>query len=415
MTMALRNEHTDYDVARVRADFPIFDHPVNGKRLIFLDSAASAQKPRATIDALSHCYEHEYANIHRGVYELSMRATKAFEGARDKVRDFLGAAESREIIFVRGGTEAINLVAATYGRANLAAGDEIIVSHMEHHSNIVPWQMLRDELGLKLRVAPIDDTGNLRLDEFEKLLNPRTRIVAITHASNALGTIVPLKQIIDLAHDHGAVVLVDGCQAVPHMDIDVTELDCDFYVFSGHKLYGPSGIGVLYGKAALLEAMPPYQGGGEMILNVSFDKTEFNVIPHRFEAGTPHIAGAIALGATIDYLNDLGFERIAAHEKMLLDYATDRLTEFNSLRLIGTADHKASIVSFVLEGIHPHDIGTVLDHHGISIRAGHHCAQPVMERFGLAATARASFGIYNSTEDVDALAGAIGKTIEMFG
>jgi cysteine desulfurase/selenocysteine lyase len=415
MTMAAHIEHTDYDVARVRADFPIFDHPVNGKRLIFLDSAASAQKPRATIDALSHCYEHEYANIHRGVYELSMRATKAFEGARDKVRDFLGAAESREIIFVRGGTEAINLVAATYGRANLAAGDEIIVSHMEHHSNIVPWQMLRDELGLKLRVAPIDDAGNLRLDEFEKLLNPRTRIVAITHASNALGTIVPLKQIIDLAHDHGAVVLVDGCQAVPHMDIDVAELDCDFYVFSGHKLYGPSGIGVLYGKAALLEAMPPYQGGGEMILNVSFDKTEFNVIPHRFEAGTPHIAGAIALGATIDYLNDLGFERIAAHEKMLLDYATDRLTEFNSLRLIGTADHKASIVSFVLEGIHPHDIGTVLDHHGISIRAGHHCAQPVMERFGLAATARASFGIYNSTEDVDALAGAIGKTIEMFG
>ena len=413
--MAAHIEHTDYDVARVRADFPIFDHPVNGKRLIFLDSAASAQKPRATIDALSHCYEHEYANIHRGVYELSMRATKAFEGARDKVRDFLGAAESREIIFVRGGTEAINLVAATYGRANLAAGDEIIVSHMEHHSNIVPWQMLRDELGLKLRVAPIDDAGNLRLDEFEKLLNPRTRIVAITHASNALGTIVPLKQIIDLAHDHGAVVLVDGCQAVPHMDIDVAELDCDFYVFSGHKLYGPSGIGVLYGKAALLEAMPPYQGGGEMILHVSFDKTEFNVIPHKFEAGTPHIAGAIALGATIDYLNDLGFERIAAHEKMLLDYATDRLTEFNSLRLIGTADHKASILSFVLEGIHPHDIGTVLDHHGIAIRAGHHCAQPVMARFGLAATARASFGIYNTTEDVDALAGAIGKTIEMFG
>ena len=413
--MALRNEQTDYDVARVRADFPIFDHPVNGNRLVFLDSAASAQKPRATIDALSRCYETEYANIHRGVYDLSMRTTKAFEAARDKVREFLGAAESREIIFLRGGTEAINLVAATYGRANLAAGDEIIVSHMEHHSNIVPWQMLRDELGLNLRVAPIDDAGNFRLDEFEKLLNQRTRIVAVTHASNALGTIVPLKQVIALAHDHGAVVLVDGCQAVPHMDIDVAELDCDFYVFSGHKLYGPSGIGVLYGKAALLEAMPPYQGGGEMILHVSFDKTEFNVIPHKFEAGTPHIAGAIALGATIDYLNDLGFERIAAHEKMLLDYATDRLTEFNSLRLIGTADHKASILSFVLEGIHPHDIGTVLDHHGIAIRAGHHCAQPLMARFGLAATARASFGIYNTTEDVDALAGAIGKTIEMFG
>ena len=415
MTMALRNEQTDYDVARVRADFPIFDHPVNGNRLVFLDSAASAQKPRATIDALSRCYETEYANIHRGVYDLSMRTTKAFEAARDKVREFLGAAESREIIFLRGGTEAINLVAATYGRANLAAGDEIIVSHMEHHSNIVPWQMLRDELGLKLRVAPIDDAGNFRLDEFEKLLNQRTRIVAVTHASNALGTIVPLKQVIALAHDHGAVVLVDGCQAVPHMDIDVAELDCDFYVFSGHKLYGPSGIGVLYGKAALLEAMPPYQGGGEMILHVSFDKTEFNVIPHKFEAGTPHIAGAIALGATIDYLNELGFERIAAHEQMLLEYATERLTEFNSLRLIGTADRKASILSFTLEGIHPHDIGTVLDRQGIAIRAGHHCAQPVMAHFGLAATARASFGIYNTTEDVDALAGAIGKTIEMFG
>ena len=413
--MALRNDHTDYDVARVRADFPIFDHPINGNRLVFLDSAASAQKPRATIDALSHCYETEYANIHRGVYDLSMRTTKAFEHARDTVRDFLGAAESREIIFLRGGTEAINLVAATHGRANLRAGDEIIVSHMEHHSNIVPWRMLRDELGLVLRVAPIDDAGNFLLDEFEKLLNDRTRIVAITHASNALGTIVPLKQVIALAHDRGAVVLVDGCQAVPHMAIDVADLDCDFYVFSGHKLYGPSGIGVLYGKAALLEAMPPYQGGGEMILTVAFDKTEFNVIPHKFEAGTPHIAGAIALGATIDYLGQLGFERIAAHEKMLLKYATERLTEFNSLRLIGTADHKASILSFILEGIHPHDIGTVLDRHGIAIRAGHHCAQPVMERFGLAATARASFGIYNSTEDVDALVGAIGKTIEMFG
>ena len=413
--MALQNEEIDYDVERVRADFPIFDHPVNGHRLVFLDSAASAQKPRRTIDALSHCYETEYANIHRGVYDLSVRTTKSFEAARDKVRDFLGARESREIIFVRGGTEAINLVAQTYGRANLKAGDEIILSHMEHHSNIVPWQMLRDELDLTIRVAPIDDQGNFLLDEFEKLLNHRTRIVAITHASNALGTIVPLKQVISLAHDRGAVVLVDGCQAVPHMDVDVQDLDCDFYVFSGHKLYGPSGIGALYGKAALLEAMPPYQGGGEMILTVTFDKTEFNVIPHKFEAGTPHIAGAIALGATIDYLNELGQMRIAAHEKTLLDYATQRLTEFNSLRLIGTADHKASIVSFTLEGIHPHDIGTVLDHYGIAIRAGHHCAQPVMDRFGVAATARASFGIYNSTEDVDALASAIGKTIEMFG
>ena len=413
--MALQSEERDYDVERVRADFPIFDHPINGHRLVFLDSAASAQKPRSTIDALSRVYETEYANIHRGVYDLSMRTTKAFEAARDKVRDFLGAAESREVIFVRGGTEAINLVAQTYGRANLEAGDEIILSHMEHHSNIVPWQMLRDEKDLTIRIAPIDDQGNFRLDDFQALLNERTKIVAITHASNALGTIVPLKQVIALAHDQGAVVLVDGCQAVPHMAVDVVDLDCDFYVFSGHKLYGPSGIGALYGKAALLEAMPPYQGGGEMILTVAFDKTEFNVIPHKFEAGTPHIAGAIALGATIDYLNELGFERIAAHEQMLLEYATERLTEFNSLRLIGTADRKASILSFTLEGIHPHDIGTVLDRQGIAIRAGHHCAQPVMDRFGIAATARASFGIYNSREDVDALASAIGKTIEIFG
>ena len=409
-----QNEDTAYDVARVRADFPIFELPINGHPLVFLDSAASAQKPRRTIDALSHCYETEYANIHRGVYDLSMRTTKAFEVARDKVRDFLGAAESREIVFVRGGTEAINLVAATYGRANLVAGDEIIVSHMEHHSNIVPWQMLRDEKDLKLRVAPIDDDGNFELDAFEKLLSARTRMVAITHASNALGTIVPLKQVIAMAHDHGAVVLVDGCQAVPHMDVDVQDLDCDFYVFSGHKLYGPSGVGVLYGKAELLEAMPPYQGGGEMILTVSFEKTVFNRLPHKFEAGTPHIAGVIALGETIDYVCELGLDRIAAHEQMLLEYATARLTEFNSLRLIGTAENKASIVSFTLEGIHPHDIGTVLDNYGIAIRAGHHCAQPVMERFGLAATARASFGIYNTTEDVDALALAIGKTIEMF-
>ena len=413
--MALQSEERDYDVERVRADFPIFDHPINGHRLVFLDSAASAQKPRSTIDALSRVYETEYANIHRGVYDLSMRTTKAFEAARDKVRDFLGAAESREVIFVRGGTEAINLVAQTYGRANLEAGDEIILSHMEHHSNIVPWQMLRDEKDLTIRIAPIDDQGNFRLDDFQALLNERTKIVAITHASNALGTIVPLKQVIALAHDQGAVVLVDGCQAVPHMAVDVVDLDCEFYVFSGHKLYGPSGIGALYGKAALLEAMPPYQGGGEMILTVAFDKTEFNVIPHKFEAGTPHIAGAIALGATIDYLNELGFERIAAHEQMLLEYATERLTEFNSLRLIGTADRKASILSFTLEGIHPHDIGTVLDRQGIAIRAGHHCAQPVMDRFGIAATARASFGIYNSREDVDALASAIGKTIEIFG
>ena len=414
MTMAHQNEDMAYDVERVRADFPIFEHPINGHPLVFLDSAASAQKPRATIDALSRVYETEYANIHRGVYDLSMRTTKAFEGARDKVRDFLGAAESREVIFVRGGTEGINLVAQTYGRANLEAGDEIILSHMEHHSNIVPWQMLRDEKDLTLRVAPIDDQGNFLLDEFEKLLNERTKIVAITHASNALGTIVPLKQVIAMAHDRGAVVLVDGCQAVPHMTVDVVDLDCDFYVFSGHKLYGPSGIGALYGKAALLEAMPPYQGGGEMILTVAFDKTEFNVIPHKFEAGTPHIAGAIALGATIDYLNELGFDHIAAHEKMLLEYATERLTEFNSLHLIGTADNKASILSFTLQGIHPHDIGTVLDRSGIAIRAGHHCAQPIHDRLGIVASARASFYLYNTLEEVDKLVVGLEKATQVF-
>ena len=382
---------------------------------MFLDSAASAQKPRQVIDAVANCYETSYANIHRGVYYLSERATESFEAARETVRRFLNARESREIVFLRGGTEAINLVASSYGRAFLGPGDEVILSHMEHHSNIVPWQMLRAERGINLRIAPIDDDGNFLLDEFEKLLTPRTRLVAITHASNALGTMVPIKEVVKRAHAYGAQVLVDGCQAVPHTAVDVQDLDCDFYVFSGHKLYGPSGIGALYAKAKHLEAMPPYQGGGEMILSVSFEKTEYNAIPHKFEAGTPNIAGAIGLGAAIDYVSALGLERIAAHEQAVLEYATRRLSEFNSVRLVGTAADKASILSFTVEGVHPHDVGTVLDRHGIAVRAGHHCAQPVMERFGLAATARASFGLYNGTDDVDALAAAVGKAIEIFG
>ncbi len=404
-----------YDVARVRADFPILAEKIYGHPLVFLDSAASAQKPSQVIEAVKHCYEHEYANIHRGVYALSQRATERFEAARDKVRAFLNARESREIIFLRGGTEAINLVADAYGRANIGPGDEIILSHMEHHSNIVPWQMLRAERGVVLRIAPIDDDGSLLMDEFEKLLGPRTRLVAMTHASNALGTIVDIKRVARLAHAHGALLLVDGCQGVVHLDVDVQDIDCDFYVFSGHKLYGPSGIGALYGKAALLEDMRPYQGGGEMIRTVSFERTEYNVIPHKFEAGTPNIAGAIGLGAAIDYVTGLGIQRIAAHEHELLTYATEKLSEFNSVRLYGTARDKAAILSFAIEGVHPHDVGTILDRQGIAVRAGHHCAQPVMDRFGVAATVRASFGLYNTTEDADALCAGIAKVMELFG
>ncbi len=404
-----------FDAMRARADFPILEQQVYGRPLVFLDSAASAQKPRAVIDAVRHCYEHEYANIHRGVYYLSERTTAAVEGARGKVRAFLNAAEDREIVLLRGATEGINLVAQSWGRANLKPRDEIVISHMEHHSNIVPWQMLRDELGVVLRIAPIGDDGSLLFDEFEKLLGPRTKLVAITHASNALGTIVPLREVVLAAQLHGARVLVDGAQAVPHMPVDVQALDCDFYVFSGHKLYGPSGIGALYGKAELLEAMPPWQGGGDMIRSVSFEKTEYNVIPYKFEAGTPNIAGAIGLGAAIDYLTGLGIEQIGAHEQTVLDYANHRLGEFNSVRLYGTAPEKASIVSFAVEGVHPHDVGTILDRRGIAVRAGHHCAQPVMERFGVAATVRASFGLYNTTADVDALCDGVREVLEIFG
>jgi len=403
-----------FDVRRVRADFPILKQRIYGRPLVFLDSAASAQKPRAVIRAVQQCYEREYANIHRGVYFLSERATALFEEARDKVKRFLNAREAREIVFVRGATEAINLVAQTYGRKFLGRGDEVILSTLEHHSNIVPWQMLRDEKGLMLRIIPIDDAGTLLLDEYEKRLGPRTRLVAITHCSNAVGTITPVKEIVRLAHERGVPVLVDGCQAIPHMAVDVQDLDCDFYVFSGHKVYGPSGIGALYAKAALLEAMPPYQGGGDMISTVTFEKTEYNAIPHKFEAGTPNIAGAIGLGAAIDYVSGLGFDHIRAHERDLMKYATKQLSQTNALRLFGTAKDKASILSFTIDGVHPHDIGTILDHEGIAIRAGHHCAQPLMDRFGVAATARASLGLYNTREDVDALVAGVRKAVEFF-
>jgi cysteine desulfurase/selenocysteine lyase len=404
-----------YDLERVRADFPILARPVHGQRLVFLDSAASAQKPQAVIDAVKHCYEAEYANVHRGVYWLSERATLAYEAAREKVRGFLNAREAREIIFTRSTTEAINLVACSYGAGFLKPGDEIVLSWLEHHSNIVPWQLLRDRLGVVLRVVPIDDAGEFLLDEYERLLGPRTKLVAVTHTSNALGTVTPLEEIIRLARRHGARVLVDGSQAAPHRHVDVQTLDCDFFVFTGHKVYGPTGIGVLYGKAELLDAMPPYQGGGEMIRTVSFEKTTYADIPNRFEAGTPHIAGAIGLGAAIDYVMALGFDRITAHEQAVLAYATERLADVPSLRIYGTARNKASIVSFTLEHAHPHDMGTVLDRSGIAVRTGHHCAQPLMDRFNIAGTARASFGLYNGFDDVDALVEGLRHVKEIFG
>ncbi len=407
-------ENTDYDVARWRADFPLMAERVYDKPLIFLDSAASAQKPQAVIDAMRHCYEHEYANIHRGVYWLSQKSTQAYEDARTKVQRFINAASEREIVFTKGTTEAINLVASSYGASQLQAGDEIILSHLEHHANIVPWQLLRQRTGIEIKVAPIDEQGNFLLEEFEKLLSPRSRLVAVTHGSNAFGTIPPVDEIIRLSHERGVLVLLDGAQAVVHGPVDVQALDVDFYAFSAHKLYGPSGIGVLYGKADLLKAMPPYQGGGDMIKSVTFEKTEFADIPGRFEAGTPHIAGAYGLSAAIDYVSAIGMENIARHDQELLGYATARLKEVNSLRLIGTADDKAGIVSFELDGVHAHDIGTILDREGIAVRVGHHCAQPLMERFNITGTVRASFGLYNNKADVDALVAALGAVREIF-
>jgi cysteine desulfurase/selenocysteine lyase len=403
-----------FDVARIRQDFPILARGVHGKRLVFLDSAASAQKPQFVIDAERRVYEAEYANVHRGVYWLSQRATDAFEAAREKVRQLLNARETREIIFVRGATEAINLVAQSYGRCFLSAGDEVLITHMEHHANIVPWQMLRDEKAVVLKVAPIDDAGELNLDAFARMIGPRTKLIAVTHVANALGTVVPVGEVIRLAKARGIPVLIDGSQAIPHQAIDVQALDCDFYVFSGHKLYGPTGIGALYGKARLLEAMPPWQGGGDMIRSVTFEKTEYNELPWKFEAGTPHIAGAIGLGAAIDYVQSIGYDAVAAHETELLAYAVRELSEINSLRIIGQPRHRSGVISFALGGVHPHDIGTILDDDGICVRAGHHCAQPTMERFGVSATVRASFAIYNDRDDVDALVAGLRTVHEVF-
>jgi len=403
------------DVETVRADFPILARAVHGKPLTFLDSAASAQKPRQVIDTVREVYEQEYANIHRGVYYLSERATANFEAAREKVRAFLNAGDANEIVFTRGGTESINLVASSWGGKFVKEGDEILLSVMEHHSNIVPWQLLAERTGAVIKVAPIADDGSLLLDEYAKLLSPRTKMVAITHASNALGTITPVEDIIRLAHAQGAKVLLDGCQGAVHMPVDVQALDVDFYVITGHKLYGPSGTGALYGKADLLDAMPPYQGGGEMILRVSFDKTEYNTVPHKFEAGTPNIAGTIGLGAALDYVSALGLDRISAHEAGLLAYANERLAEIAKVRLFGTAPRKASILSFELEGVHSHDVGTILDREGVAVRSGHHCAQPVMDRFGITGTTRASFGMYNTEQDVDRLIAALSQVREIFG
>ncbi|MGC9158995.1 MAG: SufS family cysteine desulfurase [Terracidiphilus sp.] len=406
---------TALDVDRIRRDFPVLGSRVNGRRLVYLDNAATAQKPTVVLRALMRYYEQENANIHRGVHALSMLATEAHEEARRCVRRFLHAADDREIVFVRGATEAINLVAQTYGRQHVGAGDEVLITAMEHHSNLVPWQILCEEKGAHLKVAPIDDRGQLRVDEFEKLLGPRTKIAAVTQVSNALGTVNPVARLIDLAHAAGVPVLVDGAQAAPHLAVDVQALDCDFYAFSGHKVYGPTGIGVLYGKAALLEAMPPYQGGGEMIHSVTFEKTTFAEIPFKFEAGTPHIAGAIGLRAALEYVEGLGMEAVAAHEQALLAYATETLSAIPGLRIIGTAGEKAGVISFVLDGIHPHDIGTVLDQEGIAIRTGHHCAQPVMDRYGIPATARASFAVYNTFQEADALAAGIRRVQEVLG
>ena len=404
-----------FDVRRIREDFPGLKQEIHGKPLVYLDNAATSQKPRAVLEAFGRFYTEECANVHRGVHWLSERATEEYEESRVKIQHFLGAAESREILFVRGTTEGINLVASSFGRKFVKAGDEILITAMEHHSNIVPWQMLCEQQGARLRVAPINDAGELLLDDFEKLLSERTRLVAVSHVSNALGTVNPVREMIEMAHRRNVPVLLDGAQAAPHCKVNVQELDCDFYAFSGHKLYGPTGVGTLYGKARWLEAMPPYQGGGDMIRTVSFEKTTYNVIPYKFEAGTPHIAGGIGLGAAIDYVSGIGLDRIAAYEHSLLEYATEQVGAIPGVRLIGTAREKAGVLSFVMEGAHPHDIGTILDREGIAVRAGHHCAMPVMERFGIAGTTRASFAFYNTMEEVDALVAGIDKVREVLG
>lgn len=414
MTTATKNAMT-YDVARIRQDFPALQQHVHGQPLAYLDNAATSQKPQTVLDALDEFNKQDCANIHRGVHTLSMRATKKYEQARTQLQQFIHAKDSKEIIFVRGTTEGINLIAQSYGRPRLQAGDEILITHLEHHSNIVPWQLLCEQTGAVLKVAPINDAGEVIQEEYEKLLTPQTRIVAISHVSNALGTILPVKSMLEKARSVGAITVVDGAQAAPHMLIDVQDLDCDFYTISAHKMYGPTGVGVLFGRVELLEEMPPYQGGGDMIKSVSFNGTQYNDLPYKFEAGTPNIAAGIAFGAAVDYLNNIGLERIAAFEAELLEYATQVIGQNPKVQLVGTAANKASVLSFTLEGVHPHDTGTILDQAGIAIRTGHHCAQPVMERFGIPATARASFGCYNTKEEVDRLAKGIQDTLEMFG
>jgi len=407
--------HQDFDVAEIRKDFPILKQKVHGKPLVYFDNGATSQKPQQVIDALSRYYSAENSNIHRGVHDLSERATAAYETAREKIRAFINAPTDKEIIFVRGTTEAINLVAQSYGRSFLKTGDEIIVSAMEHHSNIVPWQILCEQVGAYLRVIPINHDGEILMDEYRRLLNERTKLVSVTHVSNALGTVVPVKEIVALAHQRGVPVLLDGAQAVPHLKVDVQDLGCDFYAFSGHKVFGPTGVGVLYGRAEMLEKMPPYQSGGDMISLVTFEKTHYNVLPYKFEAGTPNIAGGIGLAAAIDYLDGLNWQQVEAHERQLLSYATDELSKIDAVRIIGTAEEKAGVVSFVIDHVHAHDVGTILDQEGVAIRAGHHCAMPVMQRFGVPATARASFAFYNTTAEIDVMVQAIHRVLKVFG
>jgi cysteine desulfurase / selenocysteine lyase len=403
------------DVERIRADFPALHQEIHGRPLVYLDNAATTQKPRQVIDTVTHFYEHDCANVHRGVHLLSQRATVAYEKARTTIKSHLGAADSREIVFTRGTTEAVNLVASSFVRPGLKAGDEILITGMEHHSNIVPWQLLCEATGAVLKVVPITDEGELELDRYAELLSDRTKIVGVVHVSNALGTVNPVKQMIEMAHAKDIPVLVDGAQAVPHGAVDVRDLDCDFYAFSGHKAYGPTGIGALYGKREHLLEMAPYQGGGDMILSVTWDETLYAEPPHRFEAGTPNIEGAIGLAAALDYLESLGLEAVATHEAELLESATAAVLAIPGVRLIGAAEHRAGALSFVMEGVHPHDIGTILDTEGVAIRAGHHCAQPVMQRFNISATVRASFGVYNTTNEVDRLIEALHKVKEIFG
>jgi cysteine desulfurase / selenocysteine lyase len=405
---------TGLDIDKIRADFPILKQKIHGKPLVYFDNGATSQKPQVVIDALHRYYAAENSNIHRGVHFLSEQATAAYEAARQKIKTFVNAPSEQEIIFVRGTTEAINLVAQSYGRTFLKAGDEIIVSAMEHHSNIVPWQILCEQIGARLRVIPINHDGELVLDEYCRLLNEKTKLVSVTHVSNALGTIVPIKELVRLAHERQVPVLVDGAQAAPHLKVDVQELGCDFYAFSGHKLFGPTGVGILYGRSELLEAMPPYQGGGDMISLVTFEKTHYNVLPYKFEAGTPHIAGGIGLGAAVDYLEGLDWKQVAAHEHRLLNYATAALSEIDGLRIIGTAKAKVGVVSFVFDHVHAHDVGTILDQEGVAVRAGHHCAMPVMQRFGVPATTRASFALYNTQQEIDILVRGIQRALKVF-